>query len=155
VIESLQASGGIYVAMLVVAAVSGVFPLVNSEIALATIAMSGASVGQLLVLAAIVAVGQTITHTTLYVSAHKLATLGEKRREKLHARIERARAVVARWGDRTLLVLFSSATLGIPPMMLVAVVSGALGIRLRTFVAVGLVGRALRFAAIAVAASLV
>jgi membrane protein YqaA with SNARE-associated domain len=40
-------------------------------------------------------------------------------------------------------------------MMLVAVVSGALGIRLRTFVAVGLVGRALRFAAIAVAASLV
>jgi membrane protein YqaA with SNARE-associated domain len=155
VLESLQAGGGIYVAMLVIAAISGVFPLVNSEIALASIAMSGASVGQLLVLAAIVAVGQTITHTTLYVSAHELATLGEKRRATLHARIERARAAVARWGDRSLLLLFASATIGLPPMMLVAVVSGALGIRLRTFVAVGLVGRALRFAAIAVAASLV
>ncbi len=154
-LESLQASGGIYVAMLVVAVVSGVFPLVNSEVALATIAFSGANIGQLVVLAAIVAVGQTITHTTLYVSAKSLATLGEKRRATLHARIERARAAVARWGDRSLLLLFASATLGVPPMMLVAVVAGALGIRLRTFVLIGLAGRALRFAAIAVAATFV
>jgi membrane protein YqaA with SNARE-associated domain len=155
VLESLQAGGGIYVAMLVVAVLSGVFPLVNSEIALASIGMAGASVGQLLVLAAIVAVGQTLTHTALYVSAHHLATLGEKRRAKLHARIERARAVVARWGDRSQLLLFASATLGLPPMILVAVVSGALGIRLRTFVAIGLAGRVLRFAAIAIAANLI
>ena len=154
-LESLQASGGIYVAMLVVAVVSGVFPLVNSEVALATIAFSGANIGQLVVLAAIVAVGHTITHTTLYVSAKSLATLGEKRRATLHARIERARAAVARWGDRSLLLLFASATLGVPPMMLVAVVAGALGIRLRTFVLIGLAGRALRFAAIAVAATFV
>lgn len=154
-LESLQASGGIYVAMLVVAAVSGVFPLVNSELALATIGISGASTGQLVVLAAIVAVGQTITHTTLYVSARSLATLGERRRATLHARIERARAAVTRWGDRSLLLLFASATLGLPPMMLVAVVAGALGIRLRTFVLIGLAGRALRFAAIAIAATYV
>lgn len=154
-LESLQASGGIYVAMLVVAVVSGVFPLVNSELALATIAISGTSMGQLVVLAAIVAFGQTITHTTLYVSAKSLATLGEKRRATLHARIERARVAVARWGDRSLLLLFASATLGLPPMMLVAVVAGALGIRLRTFVLIGLAGRALRFAAIAIAAALI
>jgi len=155
VLESLQASGGIYIAMLVIAVISGVFPLVNSELALGTLAVRGASISQLVVLAVIVAVGQTITHTTLYVSAKRLATLGEARRQKLHERIERARAVVARWGNRSLLALFSSATLGLPPMMLVAVVAGALGIRLRTFIAIGLVGRVLRFAAIAVAASLV
>lgn len=154
-LESLQASGGIYIAMLVVAVVSGVFPLVNSELALATIAISGASIGQLVVLAAIVAVGQTLTHTTLYLSAKRLAALGEKRRETLHARIERARTAVARWGDRSLLLLFASATLGLPPMMLVAVVAGALGIRLRTFVLIGFAGRVLRFAAIAVAATLI
>jgi membrane protein YqaA with SNARE-associated domain len=155
VLEALQASGGIYVAMFVVAVVSGVFPLVNSEIALATIALSGASIGQLLPLAAIIAVGQTITHTTLYLSAQKLTTFGEQRRAKLHARIDRARVVVARWGDRSLLVLAASATVGLPPMMLVAVVSGALGIRLRTFVLIGLAGRVLRFAALAIAATLV
>jgi len=155
VLESLQLSGGIYIAMLVIAVISGVFPLVNSELALGTIALEGASTGQLVVLAVIIAIGQTITHTTLYVSAKQLATMGEKRREKLHSRIERARAVIARWSNRSLLALFSSATLGLPPMMLVAVVAGALGIRLRTFVGIGLVGRMLRFAAIAVAASLV
>jgi membrane protein YqaA with SNARE-associated domain len=141
--------------MLVVAVVSGVFPLVNSELALAGIAMTGAGTTQLIVLAAIVAAGQTITHTTLYLSAHRLATYGEQRRAKLHARIERARAAVARWGDRSLLLLFASATLGLPPMMLVAVVSGAIGIRLRTFILVGLAGRVLRFSAIAIAATLV
>jgi membrane protein YqaA with SNARE-associated domain len=155
VLESLEAGGGIYIAMLVIAVISGVFPLVNSELALGTLAVRGASTGQLVVLAVIVAIGQTITHTTLYVSAKQLATIGEKRRQKLHERIERARAVVARWGDRSLLALFSSATLGLPPMMLVAVVAGALGIRLRTFIVIGLAGRVLRFAAIVVAASLV
>lgn len=154
-LEALQDTGGIYVALFVVALVSGVFPLVNSELALIGIAIHGTTMPQLLVLAVIVAIGQTVTHTTLYLSARGIATLGATRRAKLHARIERARVAVARWGDKSLLLLFASATLGLPPMMLVAIVAGALGIRLRTFVLIGLAGRALRFASIAIAAALV
>jgi membrane protein YqaA with SNARE-associated domain len=155
VLDALEATGGIYVAIFVVAVISGVFPLVNSELALTGIALAGASTPRLLVLAAIIAVGQTITHSTLYLSGREVAQRGAARRATLQARIERGRALVARWGDRSLLVLFSASTLGLPPMMLVALVSGALGIRFRSFVVIGLVGRVLRFAAIAIAASLV
>lgn len=154
-LEALHDTGGIYVAMFVVALISGVFPLVNSELALVGVALGGTAVPQLLVLALLAALGQTVTHSTLYLSARGLTSVGEQRRERLRARIERGRAVVARWGTKTTLLLFSSATLGLPPMMLVAVVAGALGIRFRTFVLVGLAGRVLRFAAIAVAAGLV
>ena len=153
-LETLQATGGIYLAIFVVALVSGVFPLVNSEITLGLIALQVA-LPQALVLAVIVAIGQTITHSTLYLSAQGIAEISSKRREKLQAKLARARAVVERWRDRWLLLLFCAATLGIPPMMLVSLAAGALGFRFRSFVIVGLIGRVLRFGGIALAAQFI
>jgi membrane protein YqaA with SNARE-associated domain len=152
VLESLQAAGGIYVAMFIFAIVSGVFPLVNSELALGTLAIVSHDLPQSLALAVIIALGQTISHSTLFQTSRGVTDVGAKRREKLQARIARARATVERWRDKWLLLLFAAATLGIPPMMLVSIVAGALGFRFRSFVIVGLIGRIIRFTAIAIAA---
>jgi membrane protein YqaA with SNARE-associated domain len=155
VLDSLHAVGGTYVAMFVVALISGVFPLVNSEITLGVLAMNIDSLPESLALAAIVAVGQTITHSTLFLSARGVTELGAKRRHTFEARIARARAIVERWRDRWMLLLFAAATLGLPPMMLVSVAAGAFGFRFRTFVIVGLIGRVIRFGSIAVVAQFI
>lgn len=148
-LDTLQAAGGIYVAMAVIAVISGVFPLVNSEVALSIVTLELGSLPQALVLAVIVACGQTITHTTLFFTARGVTEVSAKRREKLQAKIEKGRALVERWRDRWLLLVALAATFGLPPMILVALAAGAFGYRFRTFVIIGLLGRLLRFTTIA------
>jgi len=155
VFDTLNSVGGIYVAMFVVAVISGVFPLVNSELALVALARTVDSWPKLIVVGVIVALGQTVTHATLFESARSLTKLGEKRRQRFEARIARAREVVNKWQTSELLLLASAATVGLPPMMLVAVVGGALGIRFRTFVLIGLTGRVARFTTIVILAHVV
>lgn len=151
-IEFFSELGGIYVAAFGIAVVSGVFPLVSSELFLVGIAMSNAGTPKLLVIAGLIALGQTVSHSTLFQAARGVTSLGEKRRAKFEKRIERARAVVSRWRGNVPILLCSAATLGLPPMMLVSVAAGALRVRFRTFVIIGVLGRVLRFATIAVVA---
>ena len=56
---------------------------------------------------------------------------------------------MARWRDKPLLVTFASAVIGLPPFYLVTLVAGVAGLRLRTFLWLGTLGRAIRFFAIA------
>src|SRR5665647_1144637 len=70
VLVTLDSFGGIYVAMFLFAILSGVFPLANSEAAL--IALGAASHydwPKLIVLAVVVALGQSVTHAMVYQSA--------------------------------------------------------------------------------------
>ena len=156
VLHALDNFGGIYVAMFVFAIISGVFPLANSEAAL--IALGAASeyeTPKLIVLAVIVALGQSVTHALLYQSARSLAKAGAKRRPKLEARIAKAHAIGERWHKSELLMISLGATVGIPPQALVALFAGVIGIRFRTFVAIDVAGRIARFITIVLVAHIV
>lgn len=149
--ETLRAGAGLPIAVVVIAVISGAFPVVNSELTLGYIATQ-VPLSQALGYAVLIACGQTITHSGLFFTARGLTKVSEDRRPKLHAKIEKGRALVARWQDRWVLLVILAAVFGLPPMILVALAAGALGYRFRTFVLLGLAGRIVRFIAIAVAA---
>lgn len=155
VLDSLDSFGGIYVALFLFAILSGVFPLANSEAALAALGFASSYAWpKLLVLAVVVALGQSVTHAMLYQSARGLAKVGAKRREKLEARIAKARELAARWQKSELLLIALGATIGIPPQVLIALLAGVIGIRFRTFVAIDVAGRIARFTTIVMVAHL-
>lgn len=155
-VDSIEGAVGIYLASFVIAMISGVFPLVNAEVYLVGITIaSRVSWPSLIVLGVIIACGQMVTHSLLFQASRGVAKAGGKRRAKLEARIERARARVARWGNKRVALLVSSAILGLPPFLLTCIAAGALAIPYRTFVSVGLAGRIVRFTGLALIASIV
>jgi uncharacterized membrane protein YdjX (TVP38/TMEM64 family) len=103
----------------------------------------------------IIACGQMVSHSLLFFTARGATKAGGKRREKMKARIERARARVARWGNKRLALLISSAVLGLPPFLLTCIAAGALDIKYRLFVSVGLTCRIVRFTGLALIVGLV
>jgi membrane protein YqaA with SNARE-associated domain len=155
VLQSLDSFGGIYVAMFLFAILSGVFPLANSEAAMIAFgAASSYSLPKLITLAVVTALGQSVTHASVYLSARGLAKVGAKRRPKLEARIAKARELGARWQKSELLLIALGATVGIPPQVLVAMFAGVVGIRLRTFISIDFPGRIARFITIVMIAYL-
>jgi membrane protein YqaA with SNARE-associated domain len=152
-LATLDSFGGIYVALFLFAIVSGVFVLANSEAVLIAFgAASSYSVPKLVVLAVIVGLGQSVTHALLFQSARRPATAGARSRPWLDAKIARARELGARWQKSELLLIALGATVGIPPQALIALLAGAIDIRFRTFVAIDLPGRILRFVTIVLVA---
>jgi membrane protein YqaA with SNARE-associated domain len=155
VLEALDSFGGIYVAMFLFAIISGVFPLANSEAALIALgAASSYEWPKLVILAVIVALGQSVTHALLYQSAQRVAKAGAKKRPKLEARIAKARELGAKWQKSELLLIALGATVGVPPQALIAIMAGVIGIRFRTFVAIDVPGRIARFVTIVLVAHL-
>jgi len=154
-LEALDSLGGIYIAMFLFAILSGIFPLASSEAALIALgAVSSYGWPKLVLLAVIVALGQSVMHATLFQSARALAKAGSKRSPKLEARIAKARELGARWEKSELLLITLGATVGFPPQALVAVLAGTIGIRFRTFIAIDLSGRIARFVTIVLVAHL-
>jgi membrane protein YqaA with SNARE-associated domain len=155
VLQALDGFGGIYVALFLFAMLSAVFPIASSELALVTFATAaGFGVPKLLVLALIVALAQSSVHAMLYQSAKGLAKAGAQRRPKLEARIAKARQLAARWEKSELSLIALGATVGVPPLALIALVAGAIGVRFRTFILIGVFGRILRFSTIVLVAHL-
>lgn len=155
VLHTLDSFGGIYVAMFLFAILSGVFPLANSEAAM--IAFGAAStypIPKLIALAVITALGQSVMHAFAYWSAKGISKAGAKHRPKLEARIAKARELGKRWEKSELLLIALGATVGVPPQILVALLAGVIGIRMRTFVSIDVAGRILRFITIVLVANL-
>lgn len=146
-IDSIEATVGIYLATLIVSVLSGLIPLVNGEVYLIAAILVAGDPPIALVLALLVAVGQMIAKIGLYYTARGAARLGRKAR--LGAKLDQAQALAERWRGKPLTVLFVSAVTGLPPFYLVSLLAGVLEIRFGTFVALGLVGRVLRFVALA------
>jgi len=156
VLEALDNFGGIYLAMFLFAILSGVFFLANSEAMLIALgAASSYSWPQLILLAVLVALGQSVTHAMVFQSGRGLARAGAKRRPKLEARLAKARELGARWENSERLLIALGATIGIPPQVVIALLAGVIGIRFRTFVAIDVTGRILRFTTLVVVAHLV
>ena len=155
VLDSLDSFGGIYVAMFLFAMLSGVFFLASCEAALIAFAtVEHSSTAKLMALVLIVALGQSTTHALLFQSGRGLAKAGAKSRPKLEARLAKAREIAKKWEKSELLLIALGATVGVPPQALIALVAGAIGIRFRTFVAIDVPGRILRFTVIVLVARL-
>jgi membrane protein YqaA with SNARE-associated domain len=153
VLDALDNFGGIYVAMFLFAMLSALLPLASAEAALIALATASSySWPKLIVLAVIVALGQVVTHATLFQSARGFANAGAKRRPRLEARIAKARELGARWHKSELLLIAVGATIGIPPQALIALCAGVIGIGFRTFMAIDVPGRIARFITIVVVA---
>jgi len=150
-IESIEGAVGIYLASFVIAIVSAVVPLVNAELYLIGVIAATGRGPEALVLAAIVAAGQMVGKSVIYQTARGATHLGQ-RSPGFAAKLERAKTMVERWRRKPLVLTFVSAWIGLPPFYLVSMVAGVLEIRFRAFVVLGLIGRTLRFATIAVIA---
>lgn len=143
--QELIAQYGAYAGTFVVAFASGFLPLVAVDVLLAGLAVrTDANLAALVVLAAIATLASKLP---IYYAVRGLAAIPGKGR----ARLERLRAWLARhprWERSPVLVLIASSVLGLPPFSLVAGTAGVFGIRARTFSAVVLGGRLVRFAAV-------
>ncbi len=140
-IDSLGAELGIYGGTLVVCFVGGLVPVVNTEIWLVTVTLLVSSPAPLPAVVVLAAVGQMLAKSLLFVTARGAASLPSGRHRE---RIERARVAIARWRSRPAL-LFVSASVGIPPFYVITLLAGGLGVRFRTFAAIGFLGRVARF----------
>lgn len=154
-LATLDSHGGIYLATFLFAMLSGVFVLASSEAMLIGLgAASSYGWPRLILLAGVVAIGQSVTHAMVFQSGRGLANVGAKLRPRLEARLVKARALGARWKNSERLLMALGATVGIPPQVLIALLAGVIGIRFRTFVAIDVTGRILRFTTIVVVAHL-
>jgi len=144
--DSLTAHFGIYAATLIVGVVSGLVPVVNGELYLISALLITVDPITGITLAVLLAIGQMIAKVILYQAARRASNVGHGR---FHAKIEKARAKVAAWRGRPLTLTFVSSIVGLPPFYLVTLVAGIVEVRFFTFVWLGLVGRTIRFLAIA------
>ena len=148
-LDSLDAFGGIYVALFLFSILSGVFFLANAEAALIAIgAKAHYDWPKLILLAIIVALGQCVMHALLFQSGRGLAKAGSQKRPKLEARLAKAKALGAKWQKSELTLIALGSTIGVPPQALIALLAGAIGIKFRTFVLIDIPGRIVRFVTI-------
>jgi membrane protein YqaA with SNARE-associated domain len=129
-------------------AVSGILPLVNAELLVAGVVMAAPEIGIPLV-ATVSTMGQMATKTALFGLARWAPTRLPRR---ARAALERAAAAVSARGGAAGSLVLASAVTGLPPFLGVSLAAGALGMRLRSFLVSGAVGRLVRFAVIACAA---
>lgn len=146
-LDSIVAALGIYTGTLVVGVLSGLIPIINGELFLIGVVLLSGKLWPAIVLALLVAVGQMIAKFILYKMAHGATGLGKESRfgKKLAA----AKTKVEKWKEKPLAITFISALTGLPPFYIVTLLAGALGVRFRTFLVLGIIGRVVRFVAIA------
>lgn len=132
------------------AVVSAVVPVVNMEAILVVASAEDSAPSWLLVVMS--ALGQMVGKLLWYYGGREVQRFGFVTRRMSKPR---AKAAMERWQARsegrpwfTAGVLFVSAVAGLPPYAVLAVVAGALRVRLWVFLLTGFVGRALRFWAV-------
>ena len=132
---------------------SALVPVLNVEAYVAVAANSHPPV----VIALVAAVGQMVGKTLWYYAGAHADKLPYIRRKMDKPK---AQASMEKWTERTqgrpwftALLLFISAWLGFPPYAVMAALAGVLRVNLLVFLVTGLVGRFLRFWAVAAAAS--
>lgn len=134
-----------------VCVVSALVPLVNAEAYLVAVALSTEGAG-LWALALVAGLGQTLGKVVWYEAARQSLSWGWVRRKlDKPERREALQRWRARFQERPWLwvgVLFASASIGLPPLLILAVLAGQLHVPRVGFVLTVLIGRTLRFAAI-------
>ncbi|MFY0407089.1 hypothetical protein [Solicola sp. PLA-1-18] len=145
---------GVVAASVGTGVLSALVPVVNAEAALAvTAAASPAALAY--VAAVFVGVGQTIGKIILFEAARRGREWRKDKPKKPREELPRWRRRLAEWSDRCLAamhgrwrsngVVLLSASVGIPPLLAVAVLAGAARNRRLDFAICCLVGRIARF----------
>ena len=145
----------LFLSTLVVAFGSAVIPFINIEAYLAAV---GAAVDGFVLwtIAAAAAVGQTAGKVALYYAADWAMSLPWTKKKMASPKWQQS---YERWSRRinehpgqTALILFASASLGFPPLYVIAVLAGQMKVNIWLFVSTCLVGRFIRFIALVGAA---
>jgi len=152
VVNSLLATLGLYGGTLVIAFVAGMVPIISIELFLVGLTVWGVEARVLVWLIGVAAVGHQIAKTMTYYAG---AGAFELPRGKVRERIEAARARVERWNKRPRVVMFVSATTGLPPLYLLGFVARPMmNMGITTFTALSLIGRTGRYATLVALAGL-
>ena len=133
--------------LLIGTAVSGVVPVLNAELLVVGAVVAAPHIS-IPAIALVSATGQMLTKTALFLMA-RLAPHRLKGSPKARAALDRAEKAVAARGGTAGSLVFASALTGLPPFFGVSLAAGAVGMRLRSFLATGGIGRLVRFAVIA------
>jgi membrane protein YqaA with SNARE-associated domain len=132
---------GVPLATFLVCFVSALLPLVNAELYLVAVGAL-VPVALLPVLAVLAAAGQMAGKLLFFAAARGAGRLSS---DAGRQRLERWRTRLARWRGAEPALVFVSASLGLPPLAVVSVVAGLIGMRARVFLLMGFAGRVLRF----------
>jgi membrane protein YqaA with SNARE-associated domain len=146
VTDDLLAMLGIYGGTFAVSLIAGLVPLVNAEVflvGLVRLAIDDSSQLPWVVVAA--AVGQMVAKIGLYHAGRGMLELP---RGRYRAKIEALRERIERWKSKPYIIYGLSSVLGIPPFYLTVIAAGAMQISFQAFLAIGLGGRLIRFAAL-------
>lgn len=142
--EALVGKVGIYLASFVIGFVSGLIPFVNSELYLIAVSPMVARPA-LVPIALLSAFGQLLAKTVLYYAGRGVFTINMGRYK---SKVEAVQEKFERWQNKSDLLIFVSATVGLPPFYVVSFVAGALRLNVVKFFITGLLGRSIRFAII-------
>jgi membrane protein YqaA with SNARE-associated domain len=142
--EELTGELGVFVVSLVVGVVSGLVPIINSEVYLIFVS-SVTSQPALLPVALLSAFGQMVSKTILFYAGRGLLSIDFG---KYKNKIDAAQRKLVESKNKTDLVVFFSATIGLPPFYVISIAAGTLKMRVSRFVVAGFVGRSIRFASI-------
>jgi membrane protein YqaA with SNARE-associated domain len=145
--HDLIAAVGLYLGTFLVCLIGGLVPIVNTEVFLVGLIALGAvkSPSSLPAIVLLASLGQMVAKVILYYAGLGMFELPRGRHKE---KIDAARARLERWRQKPNLVLAVSSTVGLPPLYLVSLAAGALKMRLRTFLAIGMAGRIVHFAAV-------
>ena len=137
----LLSLAGIYAGTFLFCALSGIVPLMNSELFMLYLG-STASQSQFPALIVLAALGQMSAKVLLYYAGRGVLKLP---RGRAQPRIEALRARLSATGQAAGGVTFVSALTGLPSFYAISVIAGTLGWPFSRFLAWGLTGRILRF----------
>lgn len=139
--EELTAKFGLYLGSLVIGFLSGLIPVVNSELYLLAVSTMAAS-PSLLPVAVLTSAGQMMGKTLLFYAGRGVIKIPTR---KYEAKMDAVKRKFEQWKNKTDAFIFLSAFAGIPPFYLVSVAGGAMNINYLRFVIAGFAGRTLRF----------
>ena len=142
--DSILSALGIYGGVFLVSLVAGLFPIASIELVLIGIAAWKHPSWQLLTLLVLIAsVGHQIAKTITYFAGEGALKLPKGRTKAL---IDKAQKHIDRWNKRPWLIMCLSATVGLPPLVVVALVAGPMmHIKYLPFTIICFVGRFGRF----------
>jgi len=138
----LLSVAGLYAGTFLFCAMSGIVPLMNSELFMLYLG-STASRSQFPALILLAALGQMSAKVVLYYAGRGVLKLPLGRGQ---AKVDALRARLRVTGQAAGGVTFVSALTGLPSFYAISVIAGTLGWSLRRFLAWGVAGRILRFA---------
>jgi membrane protein YqaA with SNARE-associated domain len=128
----------------VISFLSGLIPILNIELYLIVLALTGKFNDQFVLISFLAALGQIISKIIVYEGSRKSTNI------RLGKKIDMEKVKI--WSEKMMqntlradLIMFSSATVGIPPILITPFIAGFARYPLLRFVIVALVGRWIRF----------